>query len=865
MSLCNQIDDTMKININWKGIFSYVQALQTKKDKDKENDILRYINYFLLTKNIADKDYLALYMKVLAQLSFIYYSTQNENGFKWLYFTIKRMNIQNDNEFKGKIYFNYAKYLSEQQKELHFALELIKEVKDVKWASQQNEKLVNDLRTELQNKIKECNSKNNSNNNYDYKDDCWNIYYNDNVDMSIQKKESSQQHKIKVLILSQDNQDKYQIPLLPRYIYWNSREELKKIKQYFISNEKEELCYEYDDNHPKREHLLYIIHHYLTNKTIPLEAKYSFKRLTKEHYLSNKNRIIIITSKAQDNHAVKIYSSPSQIPILNELKPFIDFNQIIPLLKKNNYIYKGKPFNNFGNTCYLNASMQCILHCNILTSYYYNDIYKRYLSSSSDLNYQTRLNRAFAELINNFSQKQLQTFVRTFINEDSKFYLGEQHDSPEFISDCLNNLGYGTSRKCYEYYDTTIEDNKGKLSWNKLLQKETSIITDLFYGQLKHESICLNTSCNNKSIFYKEYLLLDIPIPKKGTTFKLFSIGDYTNYKEVYIEYVNSDNEMTVKHIKDRVRNKYEIQVDVVQLTQNEITVLTNDDDSFEINKDYEFVLYEIKNKDIRRCYIVKCKKRNKSKSWFACCCKRKGNYIESFIEYPTLEFENNESIQKINFNPNIEEPKEALIVGKDNNDCIITVNDYYIKVNSSQDEYQKIKNKNDVFHETENKINILYLFENKNKRLNIEQNDNTKLTLDICFDLFKNSTTKIKCKTCQHVCKLKTSFTKIPHYLIVYFKRFTLATNSSFKKRNELINFPEELTLNENDNNDVTYKAFSIVYHYGSISSGHYTALCKEGNTWYYYDDSRSPKEKNFNVTGNELLVFYEKYEKQL
>jgi ubiquitin C-terminal hydrolase len=453
------------------------------------------------------------------------------------------------------------------------------------------------------------------------------------------------------------------------------------------------------------------------------------------------------------------------------------------------------------------------------------------------------LNRAFAELINNFSQKQLQTFVRIFINEDSKFYLGEQHDSPEFISDCLNNLGYGTSRKCYEYYDTTIEDNKGKLSWNRLLQKETSIITDLFYGQLKHESICLNSSCNNKNRFYEEYLLLDIPIPKKGVTFKLFSIGDYTKYKEVYIEYANSDDKMTVKHVKDCVHNKYAIHVDVVQLTQNEITVLTNDDDSFVINKDYEFVLYEIKNKDIRRCYIVKCKKRNKSKSWFACCCKREENYIESFIEYPTLEFENNESIQKINFNPNI--------------------NDYYIKVNSSQDEYQKIKNKNDVFHETENKINILYLFENKNKRLNIEQNDNTKLTLDICFDLFKNSTTKIKCKTCQHVCKLKTSFTKLPHYLIVYFKRFTLATNSSFKKRNELIDFPEELTLNENDNNnnnEVTYKAFSIVYHYGSISSGHYTALCKEGNTWYYYDDSRSPKEKNFNVTGNELLVFYEK-----
>jgi hypothetical protein len=132
MSLCNQIDDTMKMNINWKGIFSYVQALQTKKDKDKENEILRYINYFLLTKDIADKDYLALYMKVLAQLSFIYYSTQNENGFKWLYFTLKRMHIQNDNEFKGKIYYNYAKYLSEQTKELNFALELIKTIKDVK-------------------------------------------------------------------------------------------------------------------------------------------------------------------------------------------------------------------------------------------------------------------------------------------------------------------------------------------------------------------------------------------------------------------------------------------------------------------------------------------------------------------------------------------------------------------------------------------------------------------------------------------------------------------------------------------------------------------------------------------------------------
>ena len=95
MSLCNQIDDTKKVNINWKGIFSYVQALQTNKDKNKENEILRYINYFLLSENIANENYLALYMKVLAQLSFNYYNTKNENGFKWLYFTIKRMNIQN--------------------------------------------------------------------------------------------------------------------------------------------------------------------------------------------------------------------------------------------------------------------------------------------------------------------------------------------------------------------------------------------------------------------------------------------------------------------------------------------------------------------------------------------------------------------------------------------------------------------------------------------------------------------------------------------------------------------------------------------------------------------------------------------------
>ena len=171
------------------------------------------------------------------------------------------------------------------------------------------------------------------------------------------------------------------------------------------------------------------------------------------------------------------------------------------------------------------------------------------------------------------------------------------------------------------------------------------------------------------------------------------------------------------------------------------------------------------------------------------------------------------------------------------------------------------LENKNDVFHESQNEINILYQFKNNNsKRLNIEPNNNGKLNLDLCFDLFKNSTTKIKCKTCQHNCKMKTSFTKLPHYLIIYFKRFTLATNSSFKKRYELIDFPEELTLNEDNNNNITYKAFSIICHCGSVSSGRYTAVCKEGNTWYYYDDSRSPSKTKFDVSGNELLVFYEK-----
>ena len=85
-------------------------------------------------------------------------------------------------------------------------------------------------------------------------------------------------------------------------------------------------------------------------------------------------------------------------------------------------------------------------------------------------------------------------------------------------------------------------------------------------------------------------------------------------------------------------------------------------------------------------------------------------------------------------------------------------------------------------------------------------------------------------------------------------------------KKNDCLINYPiEGLDLRNiivgELKDEAVYDLFAISQHYGGMSSGHYTALCKNYGSWYEYDDDRIVKASSKDiVTNSAYLLFYRK-----
>jgi len=163
-------------------------------------------------------------------------------------------------------------------------------------------------------------------------------------------------------------------------------------------------------------------------------------------------------------------------------------------------------------------------------------------------------------------------------------------------------------------------------------------------------------------------------------------------------------------------------------------------------------------------------------------------------------------------------------------------------------------------------------------KVISTKESVNNVCTLNDCLESFRKEERLEKenswyCPTCK---KHQEAFKKMeiyrsPKVLIIQIKRFKLKETNSFfsssyqnKKNDCFIEYPvNTLDLGpyicgpKTDGNK--YELFAISQHYGSLSSGHYTALCKNRGKWYSFDDesvSRADEKQVVNKAA--YLLFY-------
>ncbi|XP_056401298.1 ubiquitin carboxyl-terminal hydrolase 21 isoform X2 [Hyla sarda] len=226
---------------------------------------------------------------------------------------------------------------------------------------------------------------------------------------------------------------------------------------------------------------------------------------------------------------------------------------------------------NLGNTCFLNAVLQCLSSTRPLRDYVLRQEYRQEQPVSSRT--QQELTEAFADVVASLwspeapdaaNPARLRTVFQKYVPSFTGY---SQQDAQEFLKFFMDRIHAEINRKCrktpsilsdakrpvsLEPPDSLSDDERANQMWKRYLEREDSKVVDLFVGQLKS---CLKCqSCGYRSPTFEVFCDLSLPIPKKGFSGGKVSLLDcfslFTKEEEL-----NSENAPICDRCRQRTKS----------------------------------------------------------------------------------------------------------------------------------------------------------------------------------------------------------------------------------------------------------------------------------------------------------------------
>ncbi|XP_027228164.1 ubiquitin carboxyl-terminal hydrolase 32 isoform X2 [Penaeus vannamei] len=181
--------------------------------------------------------------------------------------------------------------------------------------------------------------------------------------------------------------------------------------------------------------------------------------------------------------------------------------------------------NNLGNTCFLNAALQCCSNTYPLTTYFIKNMHLYELNPGNPCGMKGHMARQYGSLMQEIWGGGVKTVaplkLRWTIGKYSGNFTGfQQHDSQELLAFLLDGLHEDLNRVHNKPY-IELKDSEGRPdtlvaqeAWENHILRNKSIIVDLFHGQLKSKVTC--RVCNNESVRFDPFTYLTLQLPMES-------------------------------------------------------------------------------------------------------------------------------------------------------------------------------------------------------------------------------------------------------------------------------------------------------------------------------------------------------------
>lgn len=190
---------------------------------------------------------------------------------------------------------------------------------------------------------------------------------------------------------------------------------------------------------------------------------------------------------------------------------------------------------NLGNTCFMNAGLQCLSHVEPIAEFFLGGRYRDEVNTRNPLGSQGKLSTAFAELQTELWQPSSAVYQPRQLHKKFAalaphlFEDYDQQDVQEFFAFCLDGLHEDLNRvvekpamrtEDEEKADEELGERHGEefaaaLAWLRYLERGKSFLVDLLQGQLRSSLIC--KQCGHCSWRFDPFLYLSLPVDKKMT------------------------------------------------------------------------------------------------------------------------------------------------------------------------------------------------------------------------------------------------------------------------------------------------------------------------------------------------------------